>query len=186
MRPAPALPMPGSTQQFYPQWSAQIAQVREDHFELQKGGKCLCCKKRLGHFVLPKSLLWYMIRLWNCFLKIYFKNFVFVTVKQNFVTGKGICQGDSGGPLIIPAATGYSYELIGVTSFTANAARGGCQNDSYPGIVASGVNSFTTITDRGLLLHRHHHSRRLPKWQLSKYRSIGVYPFITIPILGCC
>ena len=120
-------------------------------------------QKKVGSFCAPKKFTLVHDQVMKLFLKIYLKNFVFVTVKQNFVTGKGICQGDSGGPLIIPAATGYSYELIGVTSFTTTADRGGCQNDSYPGIVASGVNSFTTITDRGLLLHRHHHSRRLPK-----------------------
>ena len=42
--------------------------------------------------------------------------------------GKDTCQGDSGGPMVGLAATGRSYELIGVTSFGY-----GCADPSYPG-----------------------------------------------------
>jgi hypothetical protein len=43
--------------------------------------------------------------------------------------GKDTCQGDSGGPMVGQAASGLSYEIIGITSF----GFGGCANASYPG-----------------------------------------------------
>jgi hypothetical protein len=44
------------------------------------------------------------------------------------ILGKDSCQGDSGGPMVGLAATGRSYELIGVTSFGY-----GCALAAYPG-----------------------------------------------------
>ena len=47
---------------------------------------------------------------------------------RGLLLGKDTCQGDSGGPMVGLAATGRSYELIGVTSFGY-----GCADPSYPG-----------------------------------------------------
>ncbi len=44
------------------------------------------------------------------------------------ILGKDSCQGDSGGPMVGLAATGRSYELIGVVSFGY-----GCADPAYPG-----------------------------------------------------
>jgi len=56
---------------------------------------------------------------------------VFHQADHQHITGKDSCQGDSGGPMVGLAATGRSYELIGVTSF----GFGGCANSSFPGKV---------------------------------------------------
>ncbi len=58
----------------------------------------------------------------------------FVTEFQKLITklGKDTCSNDDGGPMVGLAATGLSYELIGVTSFGS-----GCANPAYPGNICA-------------------------------------------------
>ena len=42
--------------------------------------------------------------------------------------GKDTCAGDAGGPMVSLSDNGYSYELIGLTSWGY-----GCADPSYPG-----------------------------------------------------
>jgi secreted trypsin-like serine protease len=46
--------------------------------------------------------------------------------------GKDTCGNDNGGPMVGLAATGQSYELIGITSFGS-----GCANAAYPGNICA-------------------------------------------------